>query len=192
MDGESIRPDIESKKIPLCPSCRDIDYINQEDIPDPIMKPDITFFGEALPKHFEVSLDADAAQIDLLVVIGTSLKVEPVSSVVNFFPHNVPVICINRELIYHAHHSFDIMLLGYCDVVVGELMRRLGWTGDEKYDGRDVSSNNCNGDSFFQPQHLPPNVWLFEGAHWDADRYSRLLRQDRGCISSDDESMDGS
>lgn len=98
-----------------------------DDIPQPgIMKPDITFFGEQLPTtFFDTFTQRDAQQTDLVIVIGTSLKVAPVSEMPNFLPHAVPHIYISREPIKHV--EFDIQLLGNCDDVVYELCRRAGW-----------------------------------------------------------------
>lgn len=91
-----------------------------------IMKPDITFFGEALPDEFSRRLvDVDRKVTDLVVVIGTSLKVAPVSELVPFLHPHIPQIYISREPI--KHHNFDIDLIGDCDVVVSELCRRAGW-----------------------------------------------------------------
>jgi NAD-dependent histone deacetylase SIR2 len=91
-----------------------------------VMKPDITFFGEKLPDEFGDRLaERDRARVDLCVVIGTSLKVAPVSEVVSFLPPGVPQIYISRTPVSHV--NFDVDLLGDCDVVVAELCRRLGW-----------------------------------------------------------------
>ncbi|KAF3053080.1 NAD-dependent histone deacetylase sir2 [Didymella keratinophila] len=97
------------------------------DIPQPgIMKPDITFFGEALPNDFFDRLkDVDKDKVDLVIVMGTSMKVAPVSEIPNFLPRNVPQIFISRDPIHHI--NFDIQLLGDCDVIVTELARRAGW-----------------------------------------------------------------
>lgn len=108
-----------------------------------VMKPDITFFGEDLPAKFHDRLmDHDRDLVDLVLVIGTSLKVAPVSEVVGVLPHHVPQLYISREVgIYHlrrlcavltysqpcSHANFDIDLLGDCDAVVTELCRRAGW-----------------------------------------------------------------
>lgn len=53
----------------------------QYDIPEPgVMKPNITFFGEKLPNTFFDRLtEQDKDVVDLVVVIGTSMKVAPVS-----------------------------------------------------------------------------------------------------------------
>ncbi|KAF1930951.1 SIR2-domain-containing protein [Didymella exigua CBS 183.55] len=97
------------------------------DLPQPgIMKPDITFFGEALPNDFFDRLkDVDKDKVDLVIVMGTSMKVAPVSEIPNFLPRHVPQIFISRDPIHHI--NFDIQLLGDCDVIVAELARRAGW-----------------------------------------------------------------
>ena len=91
-----------------------------------VMKPDITFFGEDLPDIFgQRLLHHDRDLVDLVLVIGTSLKVAPVSEVVGVIPANVPQIYISREPCSHV--NFDIDLLGDCDTVVTELCKRAGW-----------------------------------------------------------------
>ncbi|KAF2131521.1 SIR2-domain-containing protein [Dothidotthia symphoricarpi CBS 119687] len=102
------------------------------DIPQPgIMKPDITFFGEALPSNFFDRLkDEDRDKADLVIVMGTSMKVAPVSEIPNFLPRDVPQIYISRDPIHHI--NFDINLLGDCDVIVAELARRAGWDLEHK------------------------------------------------------------
>lgn len=110
------------------------------DIPQPgIMKPDITFFGEALPNDFFDRLkDVDKDKVDLVIVMGTSMKVAPVSEIPNFLPRDVPQIYISRDPIHHI--NFDINLLGDCDVIVAELARRAGWDLSHKMipDGQSV------------------------------------------------------
>ncbi|KAJ5107875.1 hypothetical protein N7456_004550 [Penicillium angulare] len=97
------------------------------DIPTPgVMKPDITFFGEDLPDEFGSRLVGHDRQLaDLVIVIGTSLKVAPVAEVPGVLPRDVPQIYISRTPV--SHTDFDIDLLGDCDVVVSELCRRAGW-----------------------------------------------------------------
>ncbi|KAJ4454854.1 putative NAD-dependent protein deacetylase sirtuin-1 [Paratrimastix pyriformis] len=41
-------------------------------------------------------------------------------------PAQVPQVLINREPVGHENH-FDVMLLGNCDDVIGDLAHRLGW-----------------------------------------------------------------
>ena len=91
-----------------------------------VMKPDITFFGEDLPDEFGKRLvDHDKDLVDLVLILGTSLKVAPVSEVINFLPAEVPQIYISRDPC--LHFDFDVDLLGECDTVVAELCRRAGW-----------------------------------------------------------------
>jgi NAD+-dependent protein deacetylase SIR2 len=105
----------------------DSDEEEDYDIPEAgVMKPDITFFGEPLPDRFSERLTThDKDLVDLVVVMGTSLKVAPVSEVVPYLPSNIPQIYISRDPVSHV--NFDIDLLGDCDIVVAELCRRAGW-----------------------------------------------------------------
>ena len=154
--GTDIFDDIRQRKIPICKACRsemeqaeaakrrqkrfkltprkstpvsDADSDLDDNIPQPgIMKPDITFFGEQLPKtFFDRFTDIDCKIVDLVLVIGTSLKVAPVSDMPNYLPHKVPHVYVNREAIEHV--NFDVQCLGDCDDVVEELCVRAGWSG---------------------------------------------------------------
>ena len=77
--------------------------------PKSVMKPDIVFFGEGLPDHFHQvfsfntplyygeqffcqSITEDKAEADLLIVIGSSLKVRPVALIPSSLPENVPQV----------------------------------------------------------------------------------------------------
>ncbi|RSH92349.1 NAD-dependent histone deacetylase sir2 [Saitozyma podzolica] len=90
-----------------------------------IIKPDITFFGQALDSEFDECLFKDREEVDLLVIIGTSLKVAPVSEVLTHIPHSVPQIFINLTPVAHVHP--DICLLGDADSIVTWLSHELGW-----------------------------------------------------------------
>ncbi|KAJ1902728.1 NAD-dependent histone deacetylase sir2 [Coemansia sp. IMI 209127] len=90
-----------------------------------IMKPDITFFGEKLPDKFDQALTEDREKVDLLLVMGSSLKVAPVSDIMGNLPHTVPQIVINKTPI--LHFNFDVQLLGNADDIVAYLTRRCGW-----------------------------------------------------------------
>ncbi|KAM9364088.1 LOW QUALITY PROTEIN: NAD-dependent protein deacetylase sirtuin-1 [Pholidichthys leucotaenia] len=116
VDCEAIREDIFNQVVPRCPRC--------PDIPLAIMKPDIVFFGENLPETFHRAMKHDKDEVDLLIVIGSSLKVRPVALIPNSVPHEVPQVLINRE--HLPHLNFDVELLGDCDVIINELCHRLG------------------------------------------------------------------
>ena len=62
-------------------------------------QPDITFFGEKLPASFHDRLvEHDRDKCDLLICIGTSLKVAPVSEIISFLPPDVPQIYISKTV----------------------------------------------------------------------------------------------
>ncbi|WWC95112.1 hypothetical protein V866_001964 [Kwoniella sp. B9012] len=61
-----------------------------------LVKPDIVFFGENLPDRF-FNLLPELKQCDLLLVIGTSLQVQPFASLVDRVPSDCPRLLINRE-----------------------------------------------------------------------------------------------
>ncbi|KAG2207782.1 hypothetical protein INT46_001973 [Mucor plumbeus] len=138
VDGKEIEDFIMEQKVPPCPKClqaKPNQRQNDSDSDDDdnghnskgvsIMKPDITFFGERLPAEFDNLLAVDTEQVDLLIVMGSSLKVSPVSEIMSQIPHSVPQILINRTPI--THMTFDIQLLGDSDVIVPELCRMLNW-----------------------------------------------------------------
>lgn len=104
--------------------------------PRGLFKPDITFFGEPISEAYAPRLDADKQVIDLLIIIGTSLKVRPIKTMVVDFPPTVPQIWINKDRFSGTNSDMpgvqvDIELLGECDVVVEELCRRAGLDLDE-------------------------------------------------------------
>eukprot|EP00108_Taenia_solium_P002561 TsM_000843700 transcript=TsM_000843700 gene=TsM_000843700 len=154
--GESIREAIMAQRIPHCPRCRPdiglrgvtaVTVVGAADVNSPldtsspsssssvhgVMKPDIVFFGEGLPIEFHESLHQDLREVDLVLVMGSSLKVRPVSHIPDSVPAKVPQILINRESL--SNHNFDTELLGDCDVILELLCRQLGWSVDEDADG---------------------------------------------------------
>ena len=108
--SDDIREDIMAQRIPRCKPClderekleatrvalgghegdEDADGDDGSDQTFAVVKPDITFFGEDLPDTFRDSLMADRSSADLLLVIGSSLKVEPVSTVINHIDEATP------------------------------------------------------------------------------------------------------
>ena len=77
-----------------------------------VIKPDVVFFGEALPVAFFEHARADLPVCDLLLVIGSSLTVYPVAGLVEQVPRGVPRVLLNRE---RTGHRFDLELLGELD-----------------------------------------------------------------------------
>lgn len=122
VDCDVIKDDVLSQKVPLCPKCSSSDNGPEDGLG--VMKPNIVFFGEQLGDEFHSSLETDKEQADLLIVIGSSLKVRPVALIPKSIPPNVPQILINKEPL--DHQSFDIELLGNSDDIIQELCSRLG------------------------------------------------------------------
>lgn len=65
----------------------------------------------------------DKDKCDLLIVIGSSLKVRPVAHIPSSIPASVPQILINREQLHHL--KFDVELLGDSDVIINQICHRL-------------------------------------------------------------------
>jgi hypothetical protein len=76
------------------------------------MKPNIVFFGEDLGDLFHAQMGEDHEKLDLLVVIGSSMQVRPVSLVPFNINSDIPQILINREVL--PNYQADIKLLGNC------------------------------------------------------------------------------
>lgn len=131
VSSEEIREDIFQQKIPLCTICNpntpspssselSLDNSYETLVFRGIMKPDIVFFGEELPEKFHAAIDEDRKKCDLLIVIGSSLKVRPVALIPSAIPASkVPQILINREPL--SHLDFDVELLGNSDTVINQL-----------------------------------------------------------------------
>lgn len=71
--------------IPKCEKCSSL------------VKPDIVFFGENLPVRFFTSMKMDFPRCDLLIIMGTSLQVQPFASLVSKVSRNCPRLLINME-----------------------------------------------------------------------------------------------
>jgi NAD-dependent deacetylase sirtuin 2 len=116
-----------------------------------LCKPDITMFGEKLPGRYFRLVESDFGECDLLIVIGTSLAVQPFNQLIEKVKPSTPRLLINRERVREgngpARFRFDeqdesnsdsstcsqrrdVLALGECDAVVAELAALLGWTAD--------------------------------------------------------------
>eukprot|EP00736_Rhodelphis_marinus_P001387 Rmarinus@m.25883 len=126
--GNEIKKDVMAGRIPYCTVCapRNVNDDSGDEAELGVLKPDITFFGEKLPRAFEVALSEDKEKTDLLIVMGSSLKVRPVSSVPGLLSRDIPQILINRETV-GGRHEFDIELLGDCEGIVDKICELLGW-----------------------------------------------------------------
>ena len=105
------------------------------------MKPAIVLFRSSLPKAFAQNVPDDVKDVDLLIVIGTSLRVAPANSLVRQVPKSAMRVLVNREEAGgHLGMKFDdpdpnrdFFAQGECDAVVLELMDSLGWIDELEY-----------------------------------------------------------
>lgn len=117
--------------IPKCDKC------------DSLVKPDIVFFGENLPDKFYTLPPKDFNECDLLIIMGTSLEVQPFASLIHQVNDNCVRLLINREVVGKSRYpgddgmNFDtptnrrdIAWLGDCDDGVKQLITELELTDD--------------------------------------------------------------
>ncbi|KIX03577.1 uncharacterized protein Z518_07130 [Rhinocladiella mackenziei CBS 650.93] len=92
-----------------------------------LVKPDIVFFGEALPESFHMNRSLPA-RADLAIVMGTSLTVQPFASLPSFVREDTPRVLINLERVGSlGSRPDDVLLLGDCDDGVRKFADALGW-----------------------------------------------------------------
>lgn len=94
------------------------------------VKPDIVFFGEPLPKKFFAHLDEVEKECDLLIIIGSSLKVVPVCLIPNNVKPDVPRLIVNMEYpegMEYDKKPVDVFFQGNCESKIVELVEKLGW-----------------------------------------------------------------
>jgi NAD-dependent deacetylase sirtuin 2 len=137
VDTQLVKDAIFSDSIPKCSKCGGL------------VKPDIVFFGESLPSRFFGKMSEDFPKCDLLIVMGTSLQVQPFASLIHKVPASCPRILINREEVGKANATMlkmgfstqgfrfgsannyrDIGMIGELDQQVRLLVEKLGWTDE--------------------------------------------------------------
>eukprot|EP01135_Chromosphaera_perkinsii_P005605 Nk52_evm19s355 gene=Nk52_evmTU19s355 len=101
-----------------------------------LVKPGIVFFGEDLPDRFTSLCEDDMKQCDLLLIMGTSLVVQPCSGLVNMVRKSTPRVLINRECVgpfvrtcekvnYHRPGDVKKNTAPHCLASRGEVDRKL-------------------------------------------------------------------
>lgn len=110
-----MREHIEKAQVPRCKTCNGL------------VKPDIVFFGEALPKAFSNN-SYQTSITDLVLIIGTSLSVYPFASLPEMVPLDRPRVLFNMERVGDiGSRSDDVLVLGECDKGIRKLADALGW-----------------------------------------------------------------
>nr|XP_055029797.1 NAD-dependent protein deacetylase sirtuin-3 isoform X2 [Misgurnus anguillicaudatus] len=116
--AEEAKKAIMNGNIPICTFCAGA------------VKPNVVFFGEDLPeKYFQHAEDFPKA--DLLMIMGTSLKIEPFASLINTVKSTVPRLLLNRDPVgpfeRRPLRRGDYMELGDLIDSVQKLAEILGW-----------------------------------------------------------------
>lgn len=93
------------------------------------VKPDVVFFGEALPPAFHHVVEQEKVpEADLMIIMGSSLKVAPCSKLPRLVGEDVPRVLINLEKAGDVgSRASDVCILGSCDEGVRRLANELGW-----------------------------------------------------------------
>jgi len=112
----------------MCPCCS-----------KPGLKPSTVMYGRDLPKDYFAAVGKDfPEEIDLLVIIGTSLTVFPACELITQVSESTPRVLCNRDLV-GEHLGFspneeptsrDIWLTGTCDESLLQFAAKLGWLDD--------------------------------------------------------------
>jgi NAD-dependent SIR2 family protein deacetylase len=130
--------DARAGRVPHCPAPKCARR------PDAALKPNAVFFNEALPFDFDAQVAVDCAAADCVIVLGTSLRVKPLSGVTAVVPARVPLLLVNGETVsvplaaaarggssgksvvgHGPGRAFDCELLGDCDAVAHLLWSRM-------------------------------------------------------------------
>ncbi|XP_028671909.2 NAD-dependent protein deacetylase sirtuin-3 [Erpetoichthys calabaricus] len=121
--AKEAKKEIMSGKIPRCKMCLGT------------VKPDVVFFGEELPERFFLH-SKDFAKADLLIVMGTSLQIEPFGSIINTVRPTVPRLLLNKDHVgpfkREALKTTDVVELGDLIESVKKLVSMLGWHDELK------------------------------------------------------------
>jgi NAD+-dependent protein deacetylase SIR2 len=119
-----------------------------------LVKPDIVFFGEALPEAFHRNRTLPASA-DLAIIMGTSLSVQPFASLPSFVREEIPRILINLERVGGlGSRADDVLLLGDCDAGVRRLANALGWLDELEALWRQTNPSEKDQEE----QELPPRT----------------------------------
>ncbi|XP_072172130.1 NAD-dependent protein deacetylase sirtuin-2-like [Diadema setosum] len=127
-DGEEVKDLIFADKVPKCKrqTCMGV------------VKPNIVFFGEDLPKRFFYYMK-DMPQCDLLIIMGTSLEVYPFAGIMDSVRPFIPRVLINREAVgsfvrpsssssaMNGRFTNDLAVTGDLVECVQKFARILGW-----------------------------------------------------------------
>ncbi|VDK47284.1 unnamed protein product [Taenia asiatica] len=97
-----------------------------------LVKPDIVFYNEDLPAKFWRYRE-DIPKGDLIIVMGTSLEVQPFSRLIVATPSNTPRVLFNKHIVgpfKTRRRPKDFVALGDISTLIRELCALLEWTDE--------------------------------------------------------------
>lgn len=119
----------------VCTQCHseyDLSFANLNFLPPTcfickgILKPDIVFFHEAIPKSVEKRSFEEAAKADVLIIIGTNAEVLPAAQIPEIAKeHGAKIIEINIQPTHFTNSLTDIFLQMKATEALGEIGRLL-------------------------------------------------------------------
>ncbi|VDM34341.1 unnamed protein product [Hydatigera taeniaeformis] len=115
-----VKAAIDRGKVARCYRCRGL------------VKPDIVFYNEDLPAKFWRYRD-DIPKGDLIIVMGTSLEVQPFSRLIVATPSNTPRVLLNKHIVgpfKTRRRPKDFVALGDISTLIRELCALLEWTDE--------------------------------------------------------------
>ncbi|RMZ97874.1 NAD-dependent deacetylase sirtuin- mitochondrial, partial [Brachionus plicatilis] len=99
-----------------------------------VIKPDVVFFGDKLPDNFYDHHENDFQTADCIIVMGTSLEVEPFANIIRGSHFNAPRLLMNRESVGPFKRAKkldkrkDLQMLGDLLDIIDQFVEKLGWT----------------------------------------------------------------
>ena len=113
IDIQKINEGIEKGEIYYCPECKGP------------CKPNVVFYGESLPQRFFEKLQ-ECKDVDLIIIMGTSLKVQPFASIPYLTNPKADILVINMENVggydFHRLYSNSLIIKGKTDESVIKLL----------------------------------------------------------------------
>ncbi|XP_029642870.1 NAD-dependent protein deacetylase sirtuin-3 isoform X2 [Octopus sinensis] len=118
--GNEVKHALFKEDVPKCKHCKGI------------VKPDIVFFGEDLPKSF-YQYQKDMSRTELVLIMGTSLEVHPFAGIIDYAPSTVPRILFNMKAVgpfRTSSRANDFTVEGDLTESLEQLVTQLNWQAE--------------------------------------------------------------
>ena len=116
-DINKINEGIQNEQIYYCPKCKGP------------CKPNVVFYGENLPKRFFDKIQECKDNVDLIIIMGTSLKVQPFASLPYLTNPKADLVVLNMEKVggynYNRLYTNCLFMGGKTDESVIKLLKDL-------------------------------------------------------------------